>query len=181
MARTIPSSTYASPGDLVTAQIWNNGTYTLNNWLSNRPMFRGRGQLNQSIANNTWTAVQYALNMVDTDGGHNTVVNNSEYVAQVDGWYWVKGCVAWNPSGVSNVACRIDTAIAVNGAIIVGSAQFVDKGNQVNSSQSASAIVFMYQGDYVELWTRQGTGASQSLDNNAFGSESDLNVLWIYT
>lgn len=178
MARSVPTTTYHTPGDPVTGRVWNYGPKALNDFLSLRPSFRGRSHTSQAVVNNTWTPVQYPISVMDTDGGHNVGVNNTRYTSQVPGWYWVKGSISWNPTGVTNVAARIDTAITLTGGFIAGSSQFLTKGNQVNSAQQASAIVFIQVGDYVELFVRQLTGATQSVDFG-FGIECGLEVLWI--
>ena len=178
MARTVPIVSNHSPGDLVTAETWNLGPKALNDWFLNRPMYRGTGNLNQSIPNNSWTAIQFGLDLIDTDGGH--TVGGTRYTCQVQGWYWVKGGAAFNPTGVGNVACRIDTAVAKNGSPVVGSSQFLDKGNQLSCAQSASALVGLVPGEYVEIWVRQFTGISENLDPNSFSTESDMNVVWLH-
>lgn len=180
MARTVPSVTQHSPGDLITSETWNLGPKALNDWFLNRPMYRGVGNLNQSIPNASWTAIQFGLDLIDTDGGHTIGGSNTRYTCQVAGWYWVKGCAAFNPTGTGNVAARLDTGLAVNGGLIVGASQFLTKGNQVNAAQSASSLIFLNVGDYVEVWVRQWTGIAENLDPNSFGTESDLNVIWLH-
>lgn len=179
MARVVPTTTYEAPGVLVTAGVWNNGPKALNDWLINKPMSRMLGNLNQSVTSGAWTAIQLAATISDTDGGHSITVNNTRYTCQVAGWYWVKGIAAINPTGAGNGASRIDTALAKNGTIWVGASEFLDKGANVNSAQQASGLVQLAVGDYLEIWVRQFTGVSVLLDPNTFGTESDLNLLWV--
>jgi len=183
VARQVPTQVQHSTGDLVTGRVWNNGPKALNDFLSNRPSFLGsRGAVFFGIANNAWTAVPWLAGLLDTDLGYNSSVNSSRYTCQVAGWYWVKGAVAWDGSGASGAsgAGRIDAAIAKNGGIIVGSSQFLTRGNLVNSGQQASALVQLAVGDYVELWVRQETGATQYL-YSAFDTLNGLQVLWIHS
>lgn len=179
MARQVPNNSNEFPGFNITAETWNLGPKALNDFFSNRPAFRGRNNANQTIANNTWTPIGWALNMLDTDMGHNTVTNNTRYVCQVAGWYWVRGSISWNTSGVGNVACRIDASIAKNGSTWTGSAQFQTKGANVSSAQSASALVQLNQGDYVELWVRQFTGGNLNIDLG-FGIECGFDAWWVH-
>jgi hypothetical protein len=180
VARTVPTLSTVAPGQLVSGEVWNNGPKAINDFLSNRPAFRGRSNSNQAINDNTWTAISYPLTLLDTDGGHNINTSTARYYIQVPGWYWVKGSISWNPTGVSNVASRVDTAVALNGSILVGASTFLTKGNMVNSAQQASALVHGNIGDFVEIWTRQHTGATQTIDL-AFGIECGFEVLWIRT
>jgi hypothetical protein len=183
VARQIPTQVQHSTGDLVTGRVWNSGPKALNDFLSNRPSFLGaRGASFQSVANNTWTAVVWLAGLLDTDSGYSSAVNSSRYTCQVAGWYWVKGAVAWDGSGVSGAsgAGRIDTAVAKNGTIVVGSSQFLTRANLVNSGQQASALVQLAVGDYVELWVRQITGATQYL-YSAYDTLNGLHVLWVHS
>lgn len=181
MARTVPVGNYQGPGNLVTAGLWNSGPKALNDWMSNRPMFRGIGLINQNIPNATWTAVQLGTTVADSDNGHSIATNNTRYTCQVAGWYWVTGTVGINPSGVGNVASRMDTALAKNGGIWIGASEFMTKGNQVNWAQMASGLVQFAVGDYVEIWVRQFTGITLGLDDHTYGTGTSLSLLWVHT
>lgn len=178
MARTPPGTVLHIPGDLVTGRVWNNGPKALNDFLSNRPAFRGRTNSNQSILDNTWTPLQWLITLLDTDNGHSVSVNNQRYTCQVAGWYWCKGNIAWNTGGAFG-AVRIDTAIAVNSSIVLGSCQFLTKGNGSLSAQQGSCLVHLNVGDFVEFWTKQHSGATQTIDLG-FGIECGFDVLWQY-
>lgn len=179
MARTVPSTVYHSPGDLVTASTWNAGPKAINDFFSNRPCIQASDNAIQSVANNAWTPVNYGIDYIDTDNGHSVASNTQMFFAEVQGWYWVRASFSWNPSGVTNIASRIDTAIAKNGTIVAGSAQFLDKGNQINSAQSASVMLQLNVGDRAELWVRQFTGATQNSDTGTVGINSGMTVLWV--
>lgn len=181
MARTVPVTTYEVPGNLVTSELWNLGPKALNDFLSNRPAMVATDNLTQTIANNTWTPINYGTNYLDTDGGHNVSTNSQMFFAQVAGWYWVRASVSINPSGVGNVACRMDTAIAKNGSIWIGSAQFLDKGTNTNSAQQASALVSLNPGDRVELWLRQNTGGNITTDTGTVGINNGMSVVWVHS
>lgn len=178
MARLMPTTLSESPGNLFQARVWDDRVKVLNDFLLNRPAFRGVGQFATSVANNTWVAVPLAITVIDTDGGHNNAVNNSRYVCQAPGWYWVKGSVAWNPTSATG---RIDTAIAKNGTIVPGSSQFLDKGANVNSAQVASTLVQLAVGNYVEMWARQLTGGVMQFDDTSAGTDPDLNAIWVHS
>lgn len=181
MARTIPAATYEAPGNLVSGELWNSGPKALNDFLSNRPAAQATDSIIQSIATNTWTAMTYGTNYLDTDGIHNTVVNSQMFFAQVAGWYWVRGSISINPSGFGNGAARIDTAIARNGGIIVGSSQFLTKGANVDCAQQASSLVHLNPGDRVEMWFRQFTGITITTDTGTVGIDNGFTVVWIHS
>lgn len=180
MARTVPATSYHAPGDLVTASVWNTGPKVMNDFLFNRPAMVALANTNQTVTNNTWTPVNYTRNLLDTDTGHDTASNTQKFFAEVAGWYWVKASISWNSSGVGNGVSRIDAAIAKNGTIVSGSAQFLTKGANVASAQQASTLTFLNPGDRVELWTRQLTGITLNTDFG-FGIEIGMNVLWVHS
>jgi hypothetical protein len=162
-------------GNLLSAQVWNNGVKALNDFLSNKPTFKAVSTLGQSVSNNTWTVVQYNQGRLDTDGGHTSIGNNGRYTCQVAGMYWVKGSAGW----AVNVAptCRIDTAIAKNGSTWSGSGAFQERQTSNFAHFSTSGLVRMNVGDYVEIWVRQSSGSTLSLDNSTL--YADFTVAWI--
>lgn len=179
MARTVPNTSFHYPGDLVTAEIWNTGPKALNDFLSNRPCIQSSDNVIQSIPNNAWTPINYGINFIDTDSGHSIASNTQKFYAQVAGWYWVRGSFSFNPGGASNVASRIDTAIAKNGTIVAGSSQFLTKGTNWTWAESASTFAQLNPGDRVEMWVRQFTGATQQSDTGTVGINSGMTVVWI--
>lgn len=181
MARTVPTTTYEVPGNLVSGELWNAGPKVLNDFLSNRPCMVATDALIQSIANNAWTPINYGTNLLDTDSGHNVNTNSQMFFAQVAGWYWTRASVSINPSGTGNVACRMDTAIAKNGSIIAGSSQFLYKETNLNYAQQASSLVFLNPGDRVELWLRQNTGITITTDTGTVGLNNGMSVMWVHS
>lgn len=181
MARTVPVTTYETPGTLVTGEAWNGGPKALNDFLSNRPAMVATDQFIQSIPNNAFTPINYGQNFLDTDNGHNLGVNTQMFFAQVAGWYWVRASISINPTGVGNVACRMDTVIAKNGATVAGSSQFLNKGTNTDSAQQASALVFLFPGDRVELWVRQQTGGAINTDTGTVGLDNGMTVIWVHS
>jgi hypothetical protein len=179
VARTLPATTYEVPGSLVSGEVWNNGPKVLNDFLSNRPAMQLSDDFIQTIGNNAWTPVNYAINYLDTDGGHNTSVNPQMCFAQVAGWYWVRASISFNPGPA--VTTRIDTVLAKNGAIIPGTAQFLTRFGAVAYAQQASSLVFLNPGDRVELWTRQLSGGNMTTDTGTIGINNGMTVLWVHS
>lgn len=179
MARTVPSVTPQRTGNLVSAQVWNSGVKTVNDFLSNRPAFKAVSTVGQSVGNNVWSFVQFDSGRLDTDGGHSPTVNNGRYTAQVAGVYWVKGSVGFGP--LAAATSRVDTAIAKNSTIIIGSGMFAYRLTSNFASFGTSALVRMNVGDYVEIWVRQHSGVAVNLDNGGNFSPPDFSVIWIST
>lgn len=174
MSRATVVMPYYQTGNLVTSTLWNVGPKNFNDFFSNRPLFNGLCTTANSIADNTWTAIPFNSNSIDTDGGHNTAVNNTRYTSQYSAWYWVKGSVAFAPTGV---ASRFESAIAVNGSTYAGASEFVMKQASDLASCSASALVRLTAGSYVEIWCRQHTGGAVNLD--ATNTAPDMNVMFV--
>lgn len=179
MARTPPTQNFFEfAGNLVTSEYWNEDVKGLNDFLSDRPMFRASCTTAASIPTGTNTPIPFDTNWIDTDSGHNTQVNNSRYTCQVSGIYWVKGCVAYTAAGV---ATRVACLIAKNGSPYLGGATFLNKLASDSIAISASGLIALFPGDYIEIWTAQISGGSLTLDQHLTGvTESDFNVLWLY-
>jgi hypothetical protein len=75
----------------------------------------------------------------------------------------------------------MDTAIAKNGSIIAGSAQFLDRASNVAYAQQASTLVFLNPGDRVELWLRQFSGGNMTTDTGTIGINNGMTVLWVHS
>lgn len=174
MARTVPSVAMEQTGNLISAQLWNSGVKTVNDFLANRPGFRAMSTSGQSIPNNTWEAIQFDNVVMDTDGGHSASVNNQRYTCQVAGVYWVKGSIVWNPNTAA--VCRTDTSIAKNGSTFAGSATFMERLVSEFSAYTASTLIRLNPGDYVELWVRHFMGVTVSPSPSP---PPDFDVIWI--
>lgn len=175
-SRTVPRTATKASGQLITGALWNAGPYALGNFLLNVPMFRGRQNTSQSIANGTYTALNLDVTDVDTDSGHSNVTNNTRYTCQVAGWYWVEGYVAFPAGGSSG---RLVCAVAKNGTYVTASEQFLERTSDLQSC-SASALVQLSTGDYVEIWGQQGSGVSLS---TFIGTDLDccMNLFWVHS
>jgi hypothetical protein len=177
VARTLPETAFKTSSDYMSGALWNAGPKALGDFLLGPPVFRGTQFTPQSVPNATWTAMALDAASIDTDGGHSNVTNNSRYNCQVPGWYWAEGYVALSPVGGQS---RYEAAIAKNGVIWAGSAQFTSKANADYQALVAGAMVQLAVGDYVEAWGRQ-----QTLGAVATWTGGDLcpclNVLWLHS
>lgn len=146
------------------------------NFLTNPPIFKGVQTTVQSTTSAAWVAMSLDTTSTDSYGGHSNTSNNSRYVSQVAGWYWVLGFAAW----ASAVQSEVDCVIAVNGATVPGSAQFLPREASAVAAADAAALVFLAVGSYVEVWGRQASGGAL---NTFAGSDlaPALNVFWMHT
>jgi hypothetical protein len=179
MSRSVPSLVLQNPGNIVSSALWNSGPKAMGDFYTAAPMFRGRQSSAQTFTSGTWTAVHLDATDVDTDSGHSTSVNNTRYTAQTAGWYWVVGFMAWTNS---NNQDPIYCALYVNGSIFVGTGQCLTKTGGAGgfSALSASGLVHLHAGDYVEVWARQDTGANYTAWTTNFDLTPCMNLVWVH-
>lgn len=177
MPRTVPSLSLQNPGNFVASALWNSGPKAMGDFYTAPPMFRGRQATFQTTTTAVWAAMNFDAEDVDTDNGHSTSTNNSRYICQVAGWYWVSGYAAWTNAGAQAV---IFCAIAVNGTIKLGTGQELQKTNADYGSLCASGMVNLKVNDYVETWGRQDTGGNL---NTFVGTDlcPVMNVVWVHS
>jgi len=179
MPRTVPSVALQNPGNIVTSALWNNGPKAMCDFYVSPPLFRGRQATTQVIATGTWTVINLDAEDVDTENGHSNTVNNSRYVCQVAGWYWVTGFVAWpNSNNQADIYC----ALYVNGsAHVYGSPQALLKNANGFSSVSASGLVYLQVNDYVQVHARQDTGANYTTFDSGVDLCPCMNLVWVHS
>lgn len=174
--RVVPRTAQKATNDLVTGALWNAGPKAAGDFLLNVPVFQGR-QLNaQATTSGSWLALSLDLGQIDTDNGHSNTVNNSRYTCQVAGWYYVEGYYAIGSGGS---AARFECAIAKNGTIVGGSAQFLLRQNDLQGLM-AGTLVQLAVGDYVEVWGRQNSGPGIG---TFVGSDLSclMNLFWVHS
>lgn len=130
----------------------------------------------QAVANGTFTAITFTLEIVDSALGFDTGVSTTRYYAQYPGWYELSGGVAWSPNATSN---RI-TQWYVNGAGLGGSETSLPAAAAVNNTvvPARTMLAYLSIGDYVELYAYQFSGGAL---NTAVGgqSRSSMTVRWV--
>jgi hypothetical protein len=175
MVLPVPVPRTFTVGETETAAYFNAVRDALN-FLLNPPVFKGIQATTQAIASGAWTSIALDSSSVDSYTGHSNVTNNSRYTAQVAGWYWAEGYVAWQATGAT---CRFDSSIFRNGAAVPGSSQFLVKPGTDLAAISASTLTYLAVGDYVEMNGRQSSGGSINTD---IGTDllSCLNVFWLH-
>jgi hypothetical protein len=179
MSRTVPALTLQNPGNLVTAALWNAGPKAIGDFYLAPPLFRCRQSTSQSTTSGSYFAMHLdATAEVDTEGGHSSVTNNSRYTAQVAGWYWVSGFVAW--ANTTGAQADMFCAIALNGSIVLGTGQVYQRQPNDFDSLCASGLIHMNVGDYVEVWGRQDSGSTISTWATNVDLNPVLTAMWVH-
>lgn len=179
MPRTVPSLALQNPGNVVSSSLWNTGPKAMGDFYTAPPMFRGRQSAAQTFTSGTWTAVTLDVTDVDTDSGHSNITNNSRYTAQTAGWYWVVGFGAWVNS--ANAQADVYCGLYVNGTLILGTAQALQKTANDFSSVSSSSLIYLHVGDYVEVWARQDSGANLTAWTSNVDLTPCMNAVWVHS
>jgi hypothetical protein len=95
MSRTVPAPVFQTAGNVVQSSGWNSGPKAMGDFYLSPPIFRAHQSTAQAFAASQYTPLKFDVTDVDTEGGHSNTVNNSRYVCQVAGWYWMEGFAAW--------------------------------------------------------------------------------------
>lgn len=155
MAWTTPSS--QSDGTLIDAS-WLN-TYVVDNLLylySGLPSVRAYNTANESIPNNTATALTFNSDDWDTDTMHNEAGSSSELVATTAGKYLIYGHVEW----AANNTGRRHLGIRHEGATYIAYDIRPTAAGSVVTRQSISTVWDMAAGESVELIAQQDSGGA---------------------
>ncbi len=143
------------------------------------PLAQMRQTVAQTLANNTWTAITFTTEDVDTDvdgtGGHSTSSNTSRFTARYPGWYQCSGAVGFAANTTSIRGARW----AVNGVTMDPGGVILNTTSTSFAVVPAATLVFYLTiGDYVELQGLQVSGGN--LDTSVTSSvQSAMVVKWV--
>ncbi len=122
--------------------------------ISGVPTVRVTSSVNTTVPNGAFTAIPMNTERFDAANLHRTDVDTSRLTVTTAGIYLVTANVTWAPSG----AGARELNVRKNGATIV--ARVVQPGDGVNTAdQSATTLVQLNAGDFVEVVVRQNSGA----------------------
>lgn len=164
----VPSSHTFVDGVLTSSEM-NNYIRDPISFLYAPPIARLRQTSIQSIPTNTFTALLWDTEDVDTDisgvGGHSTSVNTSRYTSLYASWYLAGGGAGYAANATARRAC----AWAKNGTNISGS-QIAVPATAANDCEIGARLIFVYLnvGDYLELMAFQESGGA--LNTNVTGA-----------
>lgn len=169
MGYTVPAT--ASASVVVSSAIWNAGVRDNAIFFAAPPMVSAQRTSNQSISNDTWTAVSYSSSEDwDTDGMHSTTVNPSRFTATTAGRYLVSAHMSFE----ANASGRRSVRTLVNGTdsdLLASVSPVSGSATVVNVSQTLA----LSAGDYVEFQVYQSSGGAL----NVASSQGQLNLVCV--
>jgi hypothetical protein len=148
---TVPAPRTWTSSEQVTAAKLNTDIRDAFNFFKAPPMAVLRKSANQTIANNTTTAVIWDVEVLDRDGGHSNTTNNTRYTAQTTGWYHLRTIVYWSNAG--SQAAWHDLYFRKNGSTAQNRSVWVNRGSLFDSPHSTEGYMRLVAGDYVEVMT----------------------------
>jgi hypothetical protein len=155
------SSTNDLPvGHDVLADEYNGGVIQPHAWL--------RATVDQSVANNTFTAVNLDTEDSDTHNGHSTVTNTGRYTAQIAGWYRILGRTGWASNATGWRALDIYHGPGAGDTAVLGCADWKPCASSTFAfSLQAMCDLHMAVNDYVYMAAFQTSGGALNLFSGA--------------
>lgn len=189
----LPSPRTWTAADVITADDASGGRIPLNvhirdicRFLNYPPICRATSQgTAQTIPSGagTWTSIQLpgTTATVDNYNGHDPATNNTRYVSQRPGTYYIAGlaAVAEAAAGVGYRAARLLHTKAAGGTTIYqGASTIAPAAATPGTALYASSSIRMAAGDYVEIQVQHTQGAAIAVKNGA-GDCSKLIAVWM--
>jgi hypothetical protein len=129
----------------------------------------------QAIANNTFTALTFDSEGVDSAGGHDNSTNNSRYTAVYAGWYELSGGLTFT----ANASGRRLARWTVNGTSVTGSLAGIPGNASIIGYGPRTVMAFLDVGDYAELQVYQDSGGSLSTFVANFEYRPSAFIRWV--
>ena len=139
------------------------GTISSGGAITNTPSFKAYRTANQSLANNTWTKIEFNVEDYDTDSAYDSSTNYRFTVPTGKGGKYLF-CYALNVDDMGDNQ-RVGIKLYVNGSNneYTWVQQFSTGGGNLIGRVGGSSILDLSAGDYVEVYGRQNGGASKNL------------------
>ncbi len=130
-----------------------------------------RASPDQSIANNTFTSVEWTAENYDTDGFHDNVTNNTRLTipSGKGGYYQIRGQV-----GLQAVTNEFTLRVQKNGTNL---RYMVDRGESNDQTRQINFVASLAAGDYLTLDVLQTSGVSRNLFAGALYCWFECNFL----
>jgi hypothetical protein len=158
-------------GQLVTAALMNSNIQALGAFLLAPPLFCGYQATAQSIATGTTgSPILIDTNVLDSDSGHSTVTNTSEYIIQVAGTYLAFGQVSFVPNATGPRGGTIYQNAATVNRI---QPQVTTAGTAVTTTVAFIGFLVCNVGDIIQVYGWQESGGALSTE----AGWSSLNLL----
>jgi hypothetical protein len=130
--------------------------------------------IDQSIPDNTSTALSFTVERYDTAAMHpNLILNPTRLTAPVTGIYHVSAGIAWesDPDGVRGVTLRKNGVTPVAG-------ETIPANGTAGVQQMLSTVVRLQSGDYVEVVVVHSAGGNLAVDKAA-DSTPEFSMTWL--
>jgi hypothetical protein len=123
------------------------------------PAFSATRSGTQSIANNTFTKIQFNAEEFDTNSNYDSTTN-FRFTPTVAGYYQVNGSASWSfTSGFSNASIYKNGSQFKWGNLVAATT--------AGCSGAVSALIYLNGStDYIELFTYQSSGLSQNISTS---------------
>lgn len=169
----VPSPRTWTVGEQLTAAKLNTELRDAINFLLSPPTALLHGSGTQSLSNNTWTAINWANEQYDNDGGHSNSSSPSRFTAQTAGWYELTATGSWaSGAGVLRGLKFRKSNSADYGELIGG---LTSNGL---AALHISASVQLAVGDYVEVFAYQDSGGSLNFTYLVDTSPNFFHIRW---
>lgn len=146
-------------------------------FLMRRPAAVLRSTVAQSLTSGSWTAISWQVEDLDDDpdavGGHSTDTNTTRYTARYPGWYRAAGIVGF----AANATGRRGARWLRNGSIVVERYQAAGV-NAVVAVQAPNTLIYLGEGDYLELQAYQDSGGALATVVSATWTQPTMSVSW---
>lgn len=154
-----PTPVSRTNGLIVTDTIWNADVTAMADFMlgTGRPFFKAIQTVVQSIPNNAFTPITFTTEQIDNMNGHSTSVNTSRYTCQMDGWYDLRGRIAFGSPPYTN---NRGAQFTLNGAVLRSTGVFHAPAPDNDTVVNTDSYEFLQVGDYVELRGYHITGAA---------------------
>jgi hypothetical protein len=141
------------------------------------PSVRVRRTIDQSIADNTNTTIQFNSEAFDTAAMHDNTTNNTRLTAPIAGKYLVTGNVTWAASVADRRLIEFSKTSGITTTVVAQNAVHPVQIASIPTVQGLTTVIDMAAGDYVELAVFQKTGGA--LNVAASNEQPNFTLSWI--
>ena len=148
------------------------------NFLINIPIATVYQASSQTLGGSGATVmITFDSTAVDSYGGHSNSTNNSEYIAQVAGWYLVTGGVCFSASSAGTYR-KVQTYHHGTVIAYVAAQLYPAGGTTATSVPAPPAFVYLQVGDYVQIGATADTASLSTVTTS--GNQSSMTVFWLH-
>lgn len=172
----VPPITLWQPWEAPTSTLLNARIRDAIQFLKSVPMCVLRRTSTQAIGSDSWTAVDWQNEDLDSDNGHDPFAVTTRYVAKTAGFYLLVGTVGWQ-----NAATKYrKICFRKNGQDTLKYGEHtlnVHEANTIIHHLTTSAYVYLEVNDYIELMVNQDSGVTLNLTVDS--SDPRLEIRWV--